>query len=355
MCLTSATAGGEVVRLAPQDSRWLRLVEAAPDASAFHQVPWLVALTAAYRFPAQVLAVVAPGGEVIAGLPLIRIRRPLSGVTYVSLPFTDYCPPLARDEDALFLLAEGLEHWRRSAGMPAVEVRGRLPGTSSLTADSVGYRHLLTLDGPDGPANGLGVLKPAVARHVRAARRAGVSVRLGRSWEDMQSFYRLHLMTRRRLGVPVQPLRYLTAVWRQMVELGPGFLALARAGDGKPVAAGLFLAHRKTLIYKYGASDSSHWELKPNHLLFWSVIERAAQEGFELLDFGRSDLLSDGLRRFKSNWGAEEVPLVYTHSGAPGAGLSSSERLSAALRVVIGHSPPVVCRALGELLYRYAG
>lgn len=116
-CLTSATAGGEVVRLAPPDSRRLPLVEAAPDASAFHQVPWLV-LTAAYRFPAQVLAVVAPGGEVIAGLPLVRIRRPFSGVTYVSLPFTDHCPPLARDEDAPLLLAQGLEHRRRSTTFP---------------------------------------------------------------------------------------------------------------------------------------------------------------------------------------------------------------------------------------------
>ena len=31
-----------------------------------------------------------------------------------------------------------------------------------------------------------------------------------------------------------------------------------------------------------------------------------------------------------------------------------SERLAGALRTVISHSPPFVCRAMGELLYRYA-
>jgi CelD/BcsL family acetyltransferase involved in cellulose biosynthesis len=350
MDVISARAAGHVVELRPEDTRWLRFVGGASEASAFHEPGWLAALTASYGYQSLVLALTAPGGEVIAGLPLSRIRRPLSGVAYVSLPFTDHCPPLARNEDALLLLAQGLERWRRSVGISAIEIRGPLPGTGSLAADAVGYRHLLTLD---GPARG-GALKPAVARHVRAARRAGVSVQFGRSWEDMQRFYRLHLLTRRRLGVPVQPLRFLRAVWRHMVEPGPGFLALACTSDGTPVAAALFLVHRQTLIYKYGASDASHWELKPNHLLFWSVIERACEDGLTLLDFGKSDPHSAGLRRFKSSWGAEEVPLIYTHSGTPGAGLGGHRRLNGALRVVIGHSPLVVCRALGELLYRYA-
>ena len=114
-----------------------------------------------------------------------------------------------------------------------------------------------------------------------------MSVQFGPSWEDMQRFYRLHLLTRRRPGVPVQPLRFLRAVWRHMAEPGPGFLALACTSD-TPVAAALFLVHRQTLIYKYGASDASHWELKPNYLLFWSVIERACEEGLTLLDLVRA-------------------------------------------------------------------
>ena len=93
----------------------------------------------------------------------------------------------------------------------------------------------------------------------------------------MQRFYRVHLLTRRRLDVPVQPLRLLRAVWRHMVESGPGFLALACTSDGTPVAGWTFLVHRQTLICKYGASDAPDWELKPNHLLFWSVIERASE------------------------------------------------------------------------------
>jgi CelD/BcsL family acetyltransferase involved in cellulose biosynthesis len=342
----------ELVRLAPADPRWLRLAEATPEATAFHQPAWLHALTRTYGYKALVLALLDAQGEAAAGIPVTLVRRPLSGATYVSLPFTDHCPPLARDGEALELLATAVADWRRRPGGPGLEVRGHLPAASGLHGEIVGVRHLLPLDGASDELSGL---KPAVARHVRAAMRAGVQVRISRSWVDMETFYRLHVLTRRRLGVPVQPKRFLTAVWEQVIEPGMGFLAVAEDERGAPVATALFLAHGPALIYKYGASDASHWELKPNHLLFWRAIGWGRENGFRELDFGKSDLASDGLRRFKSGWGAQEVPLEYMRSGRSGPGAAGSERLASALKAVISHSPALVCRATGELLYRYAG
>ena len=60
----------------------------------------------------------------------------------------------------------------------------------------------------------------------------------------------------------------------------------------------------------------------------------------------------EGLRSFKAGWATTETPLSYTTLGAP-----AQQRGSAAARalgVVIRHSPEVVCKQLGELLYRYA-
>ena len=137
MGVISARAAGDVVELRPEDTRWLRFVAGASEASAFHEPGWLAALTAGYGYQSLVLALMAPGGEVIAGLPLSRIRRRLSGVAYVSLPFTDHCPPLARNEDALLLLAQGLERWRRRVRISTIEIRGPLPGTGSLAARGI--------------------------------------------------------------------------------------------------------------------------------------------------------------------------------------------------------------------------
>lgn len=351
MALKTETAAGGLMELEVEDSRWLRFAEDAPDATPFHHPAWLRALTATYRYQGLVATQLDEAGEVTAGVPLLRVRRPLAGTVYVSLPFADHVPPLASSEQALQNLTAELEGWRRQKGNPGIEVRGALPASEGVVTIETGVRHLLALE-PETAE--LRHLKPSVARHVRAAERAGVRIRFSRSLDDLATFYSFHLQTRRRLGVPVQPRRFLTAVWRHVVEPGLGFFAIAEDADGVPLATALFLAHKRTIIYKYGASDASRWHLKPNHLLFWRVLEWGCQEGFGVLDFGRSDAESQGLRQFKSGWGAVEVPLRYTQMGRARGAAAGAGRLGSALHLVIRRSPPVVCRALGELLYRYA-
>jgi CelD/BcsL family acetyltransferase involved in cellulose biosynthesis len=173
---------------------------------------------------------------------------------------------------------------------------------------------------------------------------------------DLPVFYGLHLRTRRRLGVPVQPRRFLAALWRRLVEPGLGCAVLAEEPGGGAVAAGLFLApSAATAVLKFSASEPAVWHLKPNHLVTWGAIEWACARGCAALDFGRSELHHAGLRRYKASWGADEVPLVHTCLGHSGAALAGPGRLRGAMAAVIRRSPPVVCRALGELLYPLAG
>jgi CelD/BcsL family acetyltransferase involved in cellulose biosynthesis len=123
--------------------------------------------------------------------------------------------------------------------------------------------------------------------------------------------------------------------------------------DGRAVAAALFLAGNGTVIYKFGASDEAAWSLRPNHLLFWHAIRAACEDGYGTFDFGRTDAGHDSLATFKRSWGAEEEPLAYSILGrAPPAeaGHGTAERV---LGLVIRHTPPLVCRAAGELLYRF--
>jgi hypothetical protein len=88
-------------------------------------------------------------------------------------------------------------------------------------------------------------------------------------------------------------------------------------------------------------------------LLFWEAIKWACENGYERLDFGRTDLASTSLRRFKLGWGTDELPLQYTLLGtdAPKTLRIQPPRF---VRSVIRHSPRWVVRALGEILYRKA-
>jgi hypothetical protein len=61
------------------------------------------------------------------------------------------------------------------------------------------------------------------------------------------------------------------------------------------------------------------------------------------------------LRVFKRSWGAVEEPLVYaTLDAGPESAPAMGGKAGHLLASVIRHGPPVLCRAAGEALYRYA-
>jgi len=346
--VATGTDGLAFAELGPDDPRW-EAFAGGTGASPFQHPAWLRALREAYGCRGAALAVVDGAGRVAAGLPVLRVAR-AGRATWVSLPFTDHCPPLAAGAGAVDALAAAVAAWQAARGV-RLEVRGALPAGPGWRAAQVGVRHMLPLDG-GADAVGRRVPPPAM-RHVRSALRNGLRARVTRSPLDLPAFYRLHARTRRRLGVPVQPRRFVAALWRHVIESGLGFAVLAEVPGGEAVGAGLYVASGASAVMKFSASEPSCWHLKPNHLVTWTAIEEACGRGCATLDFGRSELRHASLRRYKASWGAEEVPLVYTCRG--GAGAAGPGRLGDAMGAVIRRSPVVVCRALGELLYPLAG
>jgi CelD/BcsL family acetyltransferase involved in cellulose biosynthesis len=344
----SKNAGLAVLRTG--DSGWLRLVQHDPAATAFHHPAWSRVMTETYGFSSFVLAQHGRDGELGAGLPVVEASRPLGRRRMVALPFTDYCPPLATSEEDLDAFAIALGSRRDFGGESPLEIRAELLPSTGAQLQTVGSRHLVDLE-PDPHAVFRRLHRNRIQKRVRRARELGVEATLGRSRDDLETFYRLHCETRKRQGVPVQPVRFIRSIWREMIEPGLGFIVLARIGS-KPIATALFLAWNRHLIYKYGASDRLHWNLGANFLVHWTAMEWGCLNGCRVYDFGRTDTEHVSLREFKAAWGGSEVPLVYSHVGAPPP--TPGHRLAgAALALVIKRSPALVCRGLGELLYRY--
>jgi CelD/BcsL family acetyltransferase involved in cellulose biosynthesis len=346
----SVSASTRLVEVDPDDPAWMEFVAAVPEATVFHHPSWLKALVAAYAYRPLVLAELDGEGRIVAGIPLARVRR-LSGRAWVSLPFTDHCPPLARDGASANRLAEDLAAWTRRQGLPA-EVRGELPASPAWNRATIGTRHVLPLDGGvDAAWRGL---RESLRRQVRSARRAGLRVRFTRRREDIDAFYRLQVATRRRLGVPVQPRRFIAALWQHVIEPGLGTVALAETPAGEAVATSVMLAWNGTAIEKFQASDAAHWQTKPNQLVIWATIEWGCEQGALAFDFGRSDAGHDSLQRFKAAWGAEELPLRYEVAGGASARAGGNGRLGGLMGHLIRRSPDLVCSTLGRVLYRFA-
>jgi CelD/BcsL family acetyltransferase involved in cellulose biosynthesis len=338
-------------RLEIDDPRWRAFVAGHPGATPCHDPAWAQLLSDCYSLERFVLAAPGPTGELYGGLPVIAVGGGLRRRGWVSLPFTDHCPALLAPGASGSALAAALDGARRSAGVGSLEVRGPLDPAAALPP--IGFRHVVELS--RDPAEVFARFHHSqVQRAIRRLERdRELTIREGASADDLVGvFYRLHLRTRRRLGVPIQPKRFFRLLWERMIEPGLGFLLLAYAGR-TAVAGALFLRSRGTLLYKYSASDASAWRLRPNHLVIWSAIQRGCEEGIGQLDFGRTELAHASLSAFKRSWGATEEPLVYSRLVDDGlAGVEiAGHRL---LHTVISRSPPLVCRLTGELLYRYA-
>jgi CelD/BcsL family acetyltransferase involved in cellulose biosynthesis len=334
-----------MLRLDLEDERWAAFVGSQPRTIPFHHPAWARLLADCYGYEAFALAVPGANGELVAGLPVIETRSPLGRRRWISLAFSDFCPPLGDGAG----LGEQLDEERRRAGIGGLEIRDEVPGAEGR---EVAVLHTLSLDRPPEELFSR-FHRSQVQRNVKRAEKGGVQVRRGRSAEDLvEAFYALHLETRRRQGVPVQPRRFFRLLWERMLAPGLGFVSLAEF-EGRPVAGAVFLRWGSAATYKFGASDPRYLRLRPNHLIFWDAISTLAEDGVTTLDFGRTDLDNRGLREFKSGWGATETPLVYTvlGEGVPALGPGRAAR---ALSPVIRRSPSWVCRALGERLYRYA-
>jgi CelD/BcsL family acetyltransferase involved in cellulose biosynthesis len=331
------------------DARWLSFVTGHPEALPFHHPSWAAMLAECYGFRAFCLTVDDRGGRIVAGLPIVEIRRPRGRPRWVSLPFTDSCPPLATDKQGVDLAAK-LDQLRRAFEVSRLEVRAEMSGRGAHPDGSF-LTHELPLSGSDEEVF-RSLHHSQVRRNIRRAERSGVTVRTGTAEVDLTKvFYGLHTRTRRRLGVPVQPLRYFRLLWKRILQPGLGAVMIAEVGD-VPVAAAVFLRSSGVCVYKYGASDERQWAVRPNHLLFWEAIRWAAAHGCRTFDFGRTDVEDRGLREFKARWGTVERKLVYTVlADAPPRARRSG--VPAPLRAVIRRGPRVVPRAVGELLYRY--
>lgn len=342
--------GQSLVRRHAGDPAWRQFVESRPEATIFHQAAWTSLLADTYGYEPVLLVLLDESGRIRAGAVFMAVRSRITGHRLVALPFTDHAPVLARDEQARLEFVESLVTWRREGRQPPIEIHAEIPSVSGVLSAPRGVRHLLALDrSPEALYRSFRGTQ--VDRAIRKAERSGVTVRLDRSAEGMDQYYRLHCLTRRRQGVPVQPRRFFRQLWTRVISAGHGFVAVADHG-GVPVAGAVFLGANRCLVYKYGASDPASWDLRPNNLLFWKAIEWACSEGYHVLDFGKTDLDNHGLKEFKRRWGATEVPLSYTaiceRAPEPRDGVTSG-----LLARIIRATPPVTGRMVGELLYRH--
>jgi len=286
-------------------------------------------------------------------LPVLEITSALTGRRGVSLPFTDSCEPLGQTPDDIRSLVTAAvdlahrRHWRR------LELRGGAHVFPERPPATTFYGHTLDLTPSESVL--LKQTDSAVRRAIRKAEQAGVTVEFSTSLESVETFYRLLAYTRRRHGVPPQPFAFFRNLQQRILAPGQGTIAIARL-NGQPIASALYLFAGKSVIYKYGASDERHQQVRANNLVMWRAISTFARQGFTALDFGRTSLDNPGLRTFKLSWGTRETPEHYLlYDCKTRRWITTPDRSTSWHTPVFQRLPLPLSRLLGNLLYRHIG
>ena len=329
--------------------KWLEFISSNKWASIFHHPNWIKLIAECYGY--QPLVVTIPGlkGEIRAGIPIVEVNSILTGRRWISLPFSDHCAPLYMEERDLQQLIEELVSLSRNPENPRIELRGNYP-THDLIHTHTGYvLHTLKLE--SGLQALFGNLHPMHRRNIKKAQKSGVRIEISANQKQLDDFYQLHMKNRRRQGIPVQPKKFFNLLQNKLLNQGLGFILSAYLDD-ECIAAYIFLHWGETLTYKFGASNPERHNLRPNNLMMWEGIRWGCENGYCILDLGRSSISNVGLRRFKNMWGAEETPLTYAF--LPARSYSSpNERMERVMNIIIRNTPPWVSRASGELFYRH--
>jgi hypothetical protein len=327
---------------------WDHVVTLARDANFFHTGAWAKVLHQTYSHRPFYLQF-SCGRRLAALIPLMEVRSPFTGRRGVCLPFSDACEPLVFDPEAIGLIRDRLVRFAQERRWRYLEIRGGK--VFRLASNSVPQFYGHRLDLCRAVDELVSRFASPVRRAIRKAERSGLSAEVLRNREAVADFYRLHVQTRRRHGLPPQPASFFQNIYEHIIKPGFGFVVLAQH-QSRPIASAIFFRFGKNALYKYAASDKRFQEFRANNLVMWQGIQFLARNGAEKLHFGRTECENDGLRRFKLSWGTEEEIIDYFRVDPSGRKCLVAAPSDAGFhKKIFARLPLAINRLAGSMIY----
>ncbi len=320
------------------DTVWNEFILKDNRSGIFNTTEWESLLNKAYGFNISRLIYTDETADMVSGIQVCELKGKA-----VSLPFTDYYNLIGSNMEGKRKI---FSHLIEKYNGQKIQVRG-VANDSRFSQYSESVVHHKELGSGDELEN----IDDSHKRGIKKAVKSGLKVVTDEGFIAVEKFYNMHTNTRKRQGVPVQPFNFFRLLHSEVISKGLGFTSIVYKGD-IPVSGGIFLFFNKTFTYKFGESDARYLELRPNNLLFAEMIEYARQNGYEIFDFGKTDIPNTGLRRFKSGWGAKEEPLYYSYYPAYKENKTFKYINKYFVVPLIKHSPKFVCKTVGEIFYK---
>jgi hypothetical protein len=331
---------------------WKELLLACENYTFFLSANWAHVLRESYQYTPTYFTLF-DHNKLQALIPVMEIDSMLTGRRGISLPFTDYCEPVAENCSQFQDLFDRIITYGKKKGWKVLELRGGGNFFQDAPHSSQYLRH--TLDLSKSEEHVFSAFRDSTKRNIKKAISEGVDVKLCTSIESINEFYRLNCLTRKEHGLPPQPYYFFKKVYEDIISKNLGFVALA-SYNNKIIAGAMYFYLGEKAVYKYGASDKKYHHLRANNLVMWEAIRWYCKAGFKNFCFGRTEFDNPGLRQFKNGWGTKETIIYYyKYDLTKDAFITDNNDMTAFYHKVFKKTPVSVLKILGSLLYKHIG
>lgn len=298
-----------VERYAGPPEEWDAFVRGQAGWTHYHLYGWSTVFRRALGHRSEYLAARDEHGMLRGVLPLTHVRSVLFGRYLMSVPFLNYGGPLG-SADAIAALTAHAVKIAQERKTKLLELRSRGPLPVDLP---VSHRKItVVLDLPDGSLDSLwNGFDGNVRRRVRRSMKEGVQVRFGT--DLLPDFYRVFQEHMRDLGTPTHGYR----LFSEVIEVFPeAWVGVAYLGN-EPIAAIIGFVWDREFEVTWASALIRHKQIAANMHLYWAFMERCAEHGIRIFNFGRCTP-EGGTHRFKSQWGSRDEQLWWYQHRAKG-------------------------------------
>jgi lipid II:glycine glycyltransferase (peptidoglycan interpeptide bridge formation enzyme) len=205
------------------------------------------------------------------GFTIGYIPKPIISNQSVSSQFWDEIDNVSRKHHSIFCKLES-DTWETNFI--------HHPSSFILSKHNIQPPRTIIVDIKDNEEEILARMKQKTRYNIRLAEKKGVTVR---SWDDLESFHKMMLVTGGRDGFGVHSLEYYERAYELLHPKQMGELLVAEY-EGKPLAA-LFVARNgNRAYYLYGASTDNERNRMPTYLLQWEAMKWAKAHGCDEYD-----------------------------------------------------------------------
>lgn len=278
---------------------WDDFVRRVPGGMPSHLSGWRKVLQKTYGY--QTRYITAQNDDGILGvLPLFIVPSRLTGKRMMTMP-GGLC---ATNIEAATELLNRAQQIAAGEGLNNVIIQdSRQVWSQEWQAESDHVFWRLPL--PDTEETLWSQLEGNIRRQVKKARKNGLRVEVDRSGALLSPFYEIFSRFTRQVGTPVFSFQFLENVIRTFPD---GFNIALVWHEETPVAGYFQLEMGDAMYGMWGAALPESLNLRSAYLALWEIMSDAINNGFSVLDMGRSPAGSNA-SKFKGQWGGESAPV----------------------------------------------